>query len=165
MSHGSSLEWLGRLVRYAPVLFWIGVIFYLSSGAGAMSETSRFVRPVLEFLFPSADAETIKAYHGYVRKFAHFAEYAMLAYFAARALLGSRIDLLRCNWTVFALGLVLLIASIDEIGQSFDPSRTGSLYDVMIDMAGGASMVLFIWLSKGYWIMQAVLGIPRGQQA
>ncbi|CAN5583510.1 hypothetical protein BH24ACI3_BH24ACI3_09510 [soil metagenome] len=129
-----------------------------------MHETSRYVRPVLEFLFPSADAETIKAYHGYVRKFAHFAEYAVLAFFAARALLGSRIGLLRRKWIVFAMGLVLLIACVDEIGQSFDPSRTGSVYDVMIDSVGGAFMVILIWLSKGYWIMRAVIGLPRGHE-
>ena len=37
-----------------------------------------------------------------------------------------------------------MIASIDEINQSFNTTRTGSIYDVMIDAFGGAMMILFI---------------------
>ena len=40
----------------------------------------------------------------------------------------------------------LFIASCDEIHQLFLPNRTGSIYDVMIDCAGGLLMQLLIWL-------------------
>ena len=60
------------LLQYAPVVFWIAVIFFLSSDQGSMSQTSRFIRPLLEFLFPAAPEETLLIYHGYIRKAAHF---------------------------------------------------------------------------------------------
>ncbi len=80
-----NLSWRERLWLYAPLFLWIGVIFYLSSSQGAMSNTSRFIRPFLEWMFPFATEETLQIYHGYIRKFAHFFEYAMLGFFASRA--------------------------------------------------------------------------------
>lgn len=131
-----------RIIRYAPLILWIGVIFYMSSNAGAMSETSRFVRPILEFLFPAASEETLRIYHGYVRKSAHFTEYALLAILAARALTGSSIRMLKMNWAVAAFLIVGFIAVIDETGQSLRISRTGSIWDVALDVLGGTAAVI-----------------------
>ncbi|HSI88726.1 MAG TPA: hypothetical protein VK918_06690, partial [Pyrinomonadaceae bacterium] len=61
----------GRLIRYAPLFFWIAVIFTLSTGAGSLNSTSLIVGPVLRFLFPDATAETLLFYHSIVRKAAH----------------------------------------------------------------------------------------------
>ena len=105
-------NWRGQIIRYAPLFLWIGVIFYLSSSQGAMSNTSRFIRPLLEWFFPLAPEETLQIYHGYIRKFAHFAEYAALAFLAARAFRSSSIELVRKYWFVFALSLVS--ASVKE---------------------------------------------------
>ncbi|MBK9766529.1 MAG: VanZ family protein [Chloracidobacterium sp.] len=74
-----------RIFAVASLVFWVGIIFYLSSGQGAMDQTSRFIRPLLEFLFPSASSDTITLYHAFIRKFAHFTEYAILAFLAFRA--------------------------------------------------------------------------------
>src|SRR5476649_2289235 len=89
MSFWALTDWRGRIIRYAPFILWIGVIFFLSSGFGSMEHTSLFVRPILEFFFPSASEETLVIYHGYIRKFAHFAEYSMLAFLAFRTFSGS----------------------------------------------------------------------------
>jgi VanZ family protein len=40
-----------------------------------------------------------------------------------------------------------MVASLDELNQSFDPTRTGSIYDVLLDIAGGSTMAAVIWLS------------------
>ena len=144
----SSNKWRGRINAYAPLFLWIGVIFYLSSSNGAMSNTSRFIRPLLEWLFPLAPEETLQIYHGYIRKFAHFAEYAALAFFASRAFWRSPIELVRKYWFIFAFGLVVLIASIDEYNQSFNALRTSSIYDVLLDVSGGLTIILLLWLFK-----------------
>ena len=141
-------KWRGRIARYAPLILWIGVIFYLSSSQGAMSNTSRFIRPLLEWLFPLAPEETLQIYHGYIRKFAHFSEYAALAFLASRAFRSSSTELVRKYWSVFALGLVVLIASIDEYNQSFNVLRTSSMYDVLLDVSGGLTIILLLWLFK-----------------
>lgn len=147
MNYANS-KWRGRINAYAPLFLWIGVIFFLSSTQGAMSHTSRFIRPLLEWLFPDASFETLTIYHGYIRKFAHFAEYAMLAFFASRAFMRSSFEFLRKNWAVFAFVLVVLIASIDEFNQSFNSQRTGAVYDVWLDCFGGICMILFILAIK-----------------
>lgn len=77
--------WHGRFFRYVPLLLWIGIVLFFSTTQASMSNTSLFVRPILIFLFPDASESTLLVYHGYVRKAAHFTEYAILAFFASRA--------------------------------------------------------------------------------
>lgn len=139
--------WRGRFVRYAPLVLWIGIILYLSTGQASMSNTSRFVRPFLEFLFPNAPEQTLIIYHGYIRKLAHVTVYAILAFWASRAFISSSQKILRLFWFVCAFILVLLVASIDETNQSFLDSRTGSIYDVLLDCFGGFAMILFFYLT------------------
>jgi VanZ family protein len=125
------------LTHYAPLVIWIVVILGLGSQLGSMNETSRFVRPLLEFLFPNALPETLTYVHGYIRKFAHLAEYAVLGFLAFRAFA----DLQKARFAA-ALILVLAVAATDEVKQSFDPTRTASPWDVLIDIAGGAAAVI-----------------------
>lgn len=141
-------KWRGRIFRYAPLILWTGMIFLASSDTGSMSSTSRFVRPLLEFLFPGASAETIAAYHGLVRKSAHFIEYAALAFWASLAFSNSGNNFLRRFWPAAALTLVLTVAIADEYNQSFNPARTGSAWDVAIDFAGGLAMISLYYAAK-----------------
>ncbi len=106
---------------------------------GSASETSRIIRPLLEFLFPDALPETLSVYHGCIRKFAHFAEYAVLAFLAYRAFKPWRPFL-------FSFLLVALVAVADETNQSFINTRTASPYDVLLDISGGVAMLFAIWL-------------------
>ena len=127
--------------RFVPLVLWIGVIFLLSSSQGSFTETSRIIRPLLEFLFPTASPEAITFYHGVIRKIAHFTEYAMLGFLAMRAFAAGR--------AVLASSVILIaVATIDEINQSFNPARTGAVMDVLIDLAGGAAAILVIRLRR-----------------
>ena len=137
----------GRLIRYAPLVLWIGLILFLSTGQASMSNTSRFVRPLLEFLFPNAPEEILIVYHGYIRKLAHVTVYAILAFWASRAFFGSGQNLLRRFWFIFAFFLVCLVASVDETNQSFLDSRTSSVYDVLLDASGGLAMIAVFYLA------------------
>lgn len=122
-----------------------------------MSETSRFVRPLLNFLFPGAAEETLVVYHGYVRKFAHFAVYFALAFFAARAFFGSATAVLKKQWFLFSFGTVILVAALDETNQSFNPARTGAITDVLLDAAGGlTALALFYLFKRKYRSVSAV---------
>ncbi len=150
-SSAKQSNWRGRLIRYAPILFWIGVIFYLSSGAGAITETSRFIRPLLEFFFPAADAATLQLYHGYIRKSAHVAVYFVLGLLAARAFASSQIERLRLWWPAAVLALVIAIAAGDEFQQSFNEERTGAAGDVLLDTVGGLLSVLVFVVVRSVW--------------
>lgn len=141
-------DWRGRIYRYAPLILWAGLVLFLSTGQASMSNTSRFIRPFLEFLFPNAPVEWIDVYHGYIRKLAHVTEYAILAFWAARAFSSSSLEFLRRFWFVFAFVLVLLVALIDETNQSYIASRTGSIYDVALDVSGGLAMIAVFYFVK-----------------
>lgn len=140
----SNNFWRGRFIRYAPLILWVAVIFAASSSAGASGNTSMFIRPLLEWLFPGATPGALDIYHGYIRKLAHFTEYAVLGFIAARAFRFSSVQFVKRFWFLPAFAVVAAIASADEFNQSFNNLRTGSIYDVMIDCAGGATMIATI---------------------
>lgn len=128
-----SIDLLNRrrwLTAYAPLIIWTIFTLGLGSGAASMGETSRFIRPLLEFLFPNADADTLYLYHAAIRKLAHIFQYGILGLLAYRAFLTFK------RPVVFALCYVTVIAVIDEIHQSYDPSRTSTPVDVLIDLVG-----------------------------
>lgn len=137
-------NWRGRFFRYAPLILWIGVIFFMSSGQASMSETSRFIRPFLEWLFPQSAPETLTIYHGYIRKFAHFFEYAVLAFWSWLAFRYSSIVVLRKYWFVWSFIFIALTASMDEYNQSLNAARTGSIYDVLLDISGGLFSIIIL---------------------
>ncbi len=140
--------WRGRIIRYAPLIFWVGVILFASSTAGASKNTSLIIRPLLEWIFSTATPETITTYHNYIRKSAHFTEYAILAFFASRAFWSSSGQILQRFWYLFAFLLVFAVGSIDEYNQSFNVLRTSSFYDTLLDSAGGLTMILLICLFR-----------------
>lgn len=126
-----------RLFAFAPLVIWIGVILVLGSGPGSMAQTSRFIRPLIEFLFPDASPDTFLLVHAFIRKCAHFVEYALLALLACRACLFSKGSLFHKYWWIYSLLLVAVVAGIDEFNQSFYSSRTSSPWDVALDVTGG----------------------------
>jgi VanZ family protein len=141
-----SSSWRGRIFRYAPLLFWIGVIFFLSSNLGAASNTSRIIRPLLIWLFPDITEPSLQLAHFWVRKTAHFTAYGMLGFLSIRAFQRSSYAILKSWRFAFSLLLVALVAAADEINQSFLNSRTGALQDVLLDISGGATLLLIVWL-------------------
>lgn len=146
---GNEAELVGEvLFNCLPLLIWIIVLFYFSTGKAAFSNTSRFIQPVLRFLFPKSSDETLKNYHAYIRKFSHFAGYAILALLAFSAFSAKSINFSDQNRFFAAFGVVILIASLDEFHQSFYPSRHGSIKDVLLDVFGGLTMLAAIFLYR-----------------
>ena len=142
----SVADWRGRLWRYGPLALWVGFIFFASSGNLSASNTSRIIGPLLRWLFPDISEPELQNAHSLVRKTAHFVEYALLALLAARAYLTSSSALLRHRWLSLALLLVTVVALLDELNQSYVATRTGTIYDSMIDVAGGAFALSLVYL-------------------
>jgi VanZ family protein len=142
--------WRRRLWRYGPLLLWMAFIWFASTGEFSADNTSRILLPLLLWLFPGISPAQIAAAHFYVRKTAHFTEYAIFAFLAARALAVSSRPLLRHGWFFLSLLLVSCYALLDEYHQSFVVTRTASIYDSLIDMSGGLSALLLyaLWQSK-----------------
>jgi VanZ family protein len=140
-SFGEEQIWL-----YLPLILWIGGIFFLSSDRGSFANTLRYVTSFFKFISPKTEAGKVRNYNLYFRKICHFSGYAILAWLAARVFHHSSVTWLNEFWYIFTFLTVLIIASADEFKQSFYPSREGAPMDVMIDCAGGLTMILLFWL-------------------
>ena len=126
-------------------------ISYASSGDFSAGNTSRIVGPLVLWLFPNTSPETLLVIHIITRKVAHFAEYALLGFLAARAFRGS--PRLQSRWFLVSLVLIMVYALIDEYHQSYVPSRSASIYDSLIDMAGGLAALLIV--RRRHWFGRA----------
>jgi VanZ family protein len=131
-----------RISRYLPLLLWMGFISLASTSEFSGESTSRIVRPLVLWFFPNTSEETVALIHFIVRKVAHFAEYAVMGFLAARAFTTSSHDLINSRWFVLAFVLIAVYALLDEYHQGYVPSRTASVYDSMIDTAGGLVALL-----------------------
>jgi VanZ family protein len=132
------------LSRYLPLVAWLVFISVASSDSFSANNTSRIIGPLVLWLFPNTSPETLAVIHFVVRKIAHFTEYAILAYLAARAFRTSPRPAVAKRWLLIALTIVVVYALIDEYHQSYVPSRTASIYDSLIDMSGGLVMLLIL---------------------
>ena len=141
---GNSSTFGNRLWRYGPLVLWATLIFIFSSGLFSGSNTSSVLRPLIQWVYPGISDAALGLIHGLIRKASHFVEYAILALLAARALRTSSRDFLRNHWFAVSLTFVALYALSDEFHQSFVSSRTASIYDCLIDTAGGLAALLII---------------------
>ena len=101
---------------YAPILFWMGVIFYFSS-------------------IPSLKTGAPIPMELFIRKTAHLGEYAILAILFARMFKKNKMDFFRIF--LYSFFCVLLFSLSDEFHQLFVFGRFGRMVDVGIDSFGG----------------------------
>jgi len=137
--------WMKSFLKYwLPVLGWLGVTFIGSTNVMSVEQTSPFIVPFLLWLKPGMTQQNIWEIIVSIRHCAHLSEYAILAFLTWRAL----------RWGISAsmrmstlCGVVLmgcaLFAVTDEFHQTFVKSRTPSVRDVLLDVAG-ASVGLLI---------------------
>jgi VanZ family protein len=127
-----------KCVRYwIPVIIWIGAISWMSTGTFSSDQTSRFIVPVIHFLFPRLPPQDVDFMHALIRKSGHIAEYFVLGLLSFYAFRGDSPQRWCLRWAAYAVILVICSALSDEFHQSFIASRTSSLVDVGIDSAGG----------------------------
>ena len=134
--------------RFAPLIGWLAFIFFASTAEFSAANTGSWLEPLVRWFAPQISREGIALIHLLVRKAGHFSEYAILALLAARAFMTSPNERLRTSWFVGALLLVSLYAFSDEFHQSFVPSRTASVYDSLIDIAGGMTVLVLVHLRR-----------------
>jgi VanZ family protein len=129
------------------VALWFVAIWSFSGEAFSANSTSRFLGPLLRWLFSEISAAELRSFHFAVRKGAHVFEYAVLSLLAYRAL---RFSLDTAPWSLSALALtlVLAVASADELRQSQIAVRTGSYGDVALNLVGG---ILGVCLIIGFY--------------
>jgi len=125
------------LKYWLPLLIWLCVIFVGSTDLMSAEQTSRFLVPFLRWLKPDISTEALAQVHFFVRKLGHISEYAILAILLWRALRSGTNLRIKMSLLFVAVWLACgIFAAGDEFHQSFVPSRTASLLDVMIDLSG-----------------------------
>lgn len=140
----ADLRMKSFLKYWLPVLGWLVVTFIGSTNVLSVANTSRFIVPFLLWLKPGMTEEATWRIIVVMRHCAHVGEYMVLALLMWRALrwgisVSMRMSTL-CG--VVLLGCALFAAS-DEFHQTFVKSRTPSVRDVLLDVAG-ASLGLLI---------------------
>ena len=120
-----------------PVIVWMALIFLGSTDVLSAEHTSRFLVPLLRWLDPQITWATLNTLQIAIRKLGHLTEYAILSVLLWRAFRSGT------HWAAkvslwFGLSLIVSVAfaASDEFHQSFVPSRTSSVHDVMIDICG-----------------------------
>ena len=122
------------------VALWAALVWWLGTDQFGATSTSRFLGPLIEWLWPGATPAQRFAVLMAIRKFAHPSVYAVLAGLAFRAALLSGVSGL-ARGAAIALALAVSIAGLDELRQSRSSARTGAASDVALD-AAGASLAL-----------------------
>jgi VanZ family protein len=170
-----------RLKYWLPPLLWMAVIVGFSADAASASHTEHWLLPILRGLAPWATPAQLEALHWLVRKIAHLSEYAILAGLWLRAFVRGR-NLKPRTAGLLALAISVAWAILDELHQSFVPSRSASLADVLVDSVGAMialtvihvgwrqavdrTTAALLWIAviggAGFLLVNTILGVPSG---
>jgi VanZ family protein len=124
------------MTRYAAALLWTALIFVFSSDAFSAPHTGSILQSIATAILghPLSDL-TYEMTQFVIRKLAHLTAYAILAVLWFRAVRGEERGW-AVRWSVIAVLIAIAVAATDEFHQSFVPSRTGTPFDVVIDVCG-----------------------------
>lgn len=116
------------LRHWLPVIVWASVILTASGTSFSSGETI----VLAQYFFGLSFSEMVNVL---VRKAAHIAEYSVLTYLAWRAH--------RATAVPFVIALV--VASTDEWLQSRTVGRSGTPWDVLLDVCAAAVVLGLLW--------------------
>ena len=137
--------------------FWMAIIFLGSTDVMSAPHTSRFLIPLIKWLFPSVSPSVLEVIQTLLRKGWHLAEYAILSLLVWNALVQPFVT--RPGgwpWRVVRLTLLICLfyAASDELHQAFVPSRGSSVADVVLDGLGSTAGLTALWICgrwRGFW--------------
>lgn len=115
------------VMRWLPVVAWSAVILAASSDLFSAERSGFVLRAILGHDLPHL-------LHVAVRKLGHLLAYGFLGILALRAARSGATSVI----------VVLLVAVIDELHQATLASRSGSPWDVLLDVVGGALAIAFL---------------------
>lgn len=146
------------IIAWLVVLFWMGLIFYLShQPATKSSELSsgivEMVIQTLERIIPFVELN-IELLHYVIRKGAHFTAYFILGLLVMTAI--RQHDNSYYKSILLTLVICVIYAASDEMHQLFIPGRSGEIKDVLIDSSGAT-------IGIGFYLLVSKLRNKRGR--
>jgi VanZ family protein len=147
------------LLYWLPPLLWTAAILIVSGDLGSSRNTMSLLQWLLSWL-PSMTPAKLAVVNHYLRKTGHALAYGVLYFLWFRAFRG--------QWRsrpgracLGSLGLCLLLAMLDEGHQGFLASRSGSIYDVALDLSGSGLGAL---LTFTFWPRPPEVGADTGER-
>ena len=144
-----------------PVAVWLVIIRLESTDYASAGNTFGLLYKICVLIFGRVDPRLLLVLNEVLRKSGHFIGYAILSLLVFLALKHTHRDRLKpvlqrtwgsffrdtwqFDWAVIAVLFALMTAALDEIHQSFLPSRTGRWQDVAIDTSGALLMQLLLY--------------------
>jgi VanZ family protein len=144
------------------VAAWLGVIRLESTSYASAGNTFRLLYHLFYSVFGRVDPQFVFELDHVLRKSGHFIGYAILSGLTFLALRNTHRDRMRddlqrswgtrlgdwwqVEWALIAMLLTAVTASLDEIHQTFLPSRSGRWQDVVLDTSGAFALQLVIYL-------------------
>jgi VanZ family protein len=135
------------LKAWIPSAICLAIIAVESSDLGSSYHTGLILYPLFHFLF-NVDPVRFATWHMVLRKTGHFVGYFTLSAFLFRSWRATfpRLSTRWClQWATLAFFSTSLVAALDECHQTFLPSRTGALHDVVLDSAAALAAQITIY--------------------
>jgi len=144
------------LNAWVPATICVLLILTSSSDTFSSDNTSSVLRPLVESIFGHfANATWTKLLYD-IRKTGHFFAYGFVSVVFFRAWrmtfrLSRSYSAVTASLRATAIALLstLALSSADEFHQSFLPKRTGSPFDVLLDMCGAVTCHLILFTFVG----------------
>ncbi|MCR5722936.1 MAG: VanZ family protein [Lachnospiraceae bacterium] len=145
-------EKIRQILKCIPmVLVMVGIFVFSCMPGEESGNTSRGFLMTLAHIVEGIThkdftTESIEAWHHFIRKGAHFTEYAVLGMTVVFAFWEK---LKKAKKIIpVALGICAFYAATDEFHQHFVPNRVGSVSDVLLDSVGALTgTVIFLLLT------------------
>ena len=139
---------------WIAAVLWLIVICIESTDWLSAHHTSRILYPLLHFLL-GLNPLQFEKWHFYIRKGGHVFGYGLLSILLFRAWRETLPVVSGARWTfrwanISVLGTAL-VASLDEWHQSYIPSRTGSVHDVILDTCAGIGAQILVVMFVTWW--------------
>lgn len=156
-----------KYLAFLPVLFWMMLIFYMSSknGDDSASMSGKFAEVLTSFIEKirndsiTEQAVLLEKINFFIRKLAHMTEYGILFLLVHFALKNISEKGNKTYRYLLCMTITFFYACTDEIHQLFVNGRVGSTTDVLIDMGGAviAWLCLLASRDKKWKIIAAIL--------
>ncbi len=130
-----------------PAAVWLVFIAIESTDYFSSDNTGNLLYRLVTRLFGNIDLGQFLMLHHYLRKGGHVLGYGILTLLLLRGLRATLNQAHAWVWRIgwFALMGTAIVASMDELHQSFIPSRTGKPSDVLLDSASGLIFLLIAY--------------------
>src|SRR4030095_565050 len=137
-----------RVVWYwLPVAMMFGVMYYFSTDVFSADNTRNVFERIFLWFSPHASKQAILTFNYFLRKSAHFTEYAILGGLLFRAFRAGNPIRWRFKWALYSFVFAAAWALLDELHQSFTQKRGGSILDSVLDSRGAPFMLVIILIS------------------